>query len=434
MLSWAIAGAVLPVIVAVGYSVLSFLFLMRSGDQTKILLAFIAMLIMSDSRSPMFFWAGDAKIVVAIILWLSILRNYREFKNFDNRIFRYFIPFVVFALLSTFWSFDLTTTFQRAVSFALIYFSVPLLYLKTLRENPRFNATFMWFIVVILGVGLVIHFSSPGFTTISGRFRGLLGNPNGMGLFLLLVFLMGYLTYKRHNDEYNLTKLAIVFMIVFGLSLVLTGSRSAIFSIMIFFIFMRLRALTNAVAVLAFLALVGSYEYLMYQLPDVILYLGMEEYFRLETLREGSGRNVAWNFAWLKIEDVFYLGGGVGYTDYIYMVHGAELSRLGHQGNAHSSYLTIWLDTGIIGLGLFIFGILATIVNAVANSRYTLPIVFALLFTTYFESWLAGTLSPFTSVFLILLTALQQETEIVEEVIAAEDGAPDESIELLNTT
>jgi len=414
--SWAIAGYVLPSVVAVIWSVFSFVFLMRSGDQTRVLLAFVALLIMSDSRSQMFQFAANAKIVVAIILWLNIMRNFSDYKTIDNRIFRYFLPFILYTAISAIWSFDIVTSLQRTISFAIIYFSIPLIYIRALEQNSRFNAKFMWFVVVILGVGLFIHLLSPQFTTIAGRFRGLLGNPNGMGLFLLLVFLLGFLTYSRHQDEYGLSRLAIIFLVVFGLSLILTGSRAAIFSILIFLLFNRLSAITNLVSVIAFLALVFSYEYLLFRLPDIILYLGLDEYLRLQTLQEGSGRNVAWSFAWHKIDDVFYAGGGIGYTDYIYTLHGAELSRLGHQGNAHSSYLTLWLDTGIIGLGLFVFGLLMNIINAVANSRYTLPIVFAILFTTYFESWLAGTLSPFISTFLILLTALQQESVILDEL------------------
>jgi len=414
--SWAIAGFALPSLVAVVWSVFSFVFLMRSGDQSRVLLAFVALLIMSDSRAHMFQFAGNAKIVVAIILWLNIMRNFREYKSIDNRVFRYFLPFILFSIIGVFWSFDIVTSLQRTISFAIIYFSIPLIYIRALQQNPRFNAMFMWFVVVVLVIGLMIHFLSPQFTTLSGRFRGLLGNPNGMGLFLLLVFLLGFLTYKRHQDEYKLSGLAVVFLVVFGLSLVLTGSRSAIFSILIFLIFNRLSSIANFVSVLAFLVLVFSYEYLLFRLPDIILYLGLEEYMRLQTLQEGSGRNVAWSFAWNKIQDVFYFGGGVGYTEHIYVVHGRELSILGHQGNAHSSYLTIWLDTGVIGLGLFVFGLLMNIINAIANSRYTLPIVFAILFTTYFESWLAGILSPFTSTFLILLTALQQESVILDEI------------------
>jgi len=412
--SWALVGLTLPTLAAIIWSVFSFLFLMRSGDQTRILLAFIAMLIMSDSRSRIFLFASDAKIVVSILLWVNIIRNYSEYKNIDNKMFRYFIPFILYVSISIFWSFDIAASFQRTISFAIIYFSIPLLYINALKQNPKFNVDLVWFVVVVLGIGLVIHSVSPGFTTITGRFRGLLGNPNGMGLFLLLVFLLGFLTYKRHKEEYDLGKLAVVFLVVFGLSLVLTGSRSAIFSILIFLLFYRLSSVANFISVLAFLAFVLSYEYLFMRLPEVILYLGLEEYMRLQTLQEGSGRNVAWSFAWKNIEDVFYTGGGVGYTEYLFRLHGAELSRLGHQGNAHSSYLTIWLDTGIVGLVLFVFGLFMNILNAVSNSKFALPIVFAILFTTYFESWLAGTLSPYITLFLLLFTTLQQESGIVE--------------------
>lgn len=157
---------------------------------------------------------------------------------------------------------------------------------------------------------------------------------------------------------------------------------------------------------LLFLFFIIGYEYFLIQLPQLIGFFGLEEYFRIETLEEGSGRFVAWNFAWERIQDVFFVGGGFGHTEFVFDLYSDQLSKLGHQGNAHNSYLTIWLDTGLIGIVLFLFGLVRAIANSVAGSSYTLPIMYGVLFSTFFESWLSASLNPFTSLFLISLTSL----------------------------
>jgi O-antigen ligase len=152
--------------------------------------------------------------------------------------------------------------------------------------------------------------------------------------------------------------------------------------------------------------LVFSYEILISNLPAMIEYLGFAEYFRLDTIEEGSGRFIAWNFAWIQIQNVFFAGGGFGHTEYIFKQFYNELSRLGHQGNAHHSFLTIWLDTGLIGIVLFALGLFRSVYKSIGASPYALPIIFSILFSAFFESWLAASLNPFTSLFLISLTLM----------------------------
>jgi O-antigen ligase len=103
---------------------------------------------------------------------------------------------------------------------------------------------------------------------------------------------------------------------------------------------------------------------------------------------------------------VFFLGGGFGYTEYIYKLNSTMLSMLGHQGNAHNSYLTLWLDTGLIGIILLFIGFVQTIVKANRVSHFTLPIFYAVFISANFESWLAASLNPFTSLFLVIVSLL----------------------------
>jgi len=149
-----------------------------------------------------------------------------------------------------------------------------------------------------------------------------------------------------------------------------------------------------------------GYEVLFQNFELIVKSLGLDDYFRIKTLETGSGRNIAWTFAWEKIQENFFFGKGFAYDELLYSSHYEELSIKGHQGNAHNSFLTIWINTGVFGLFFFIRAILATFFVAAKNSRYAFPILFAVAFSANFESWLAASLNPFTFLFLMMMTIL----------------------------
>jgi O-antigen ligase len=421
LLLWAALGAFLPKLVVAGIVVLSFLLVLRTRDLSKIFVVFIATLIFSDSRSSMFAFAETAKIGVVVLTLIYIAFNFDLFKSVPNVIFKYFLPFLAFAVLAAVWSQEKFTAFQKAFSYGLVYFVLPLLFLKAFFSDKSFIKDVLVFFFLILSAGLVIHAVNPEFTSLVGRYRGLLGNPNGLGIFLTVMFPLIFLLGKEIGDQFKENRFHFLLYAVFGWSLVLTGSRTSLIAILIFVLFNRLRYLSNAVSFILFIALIFSYEYLLSTLPSIIEFLGLAEYFRLDTLEEGSGRFVAWSFAWQRVQEVFFVGGGFGYTEYIFKQYFAELSRLGHQGNAHNSFLTLWLDTGVIGILLFATGLLRTALLAIKNSPYALPVIFSVLFSTYFESWLAASLNPFTGLFVISLTVLINYQNLSGEEMPTED-------------
>lgn len=406
ILTWLGAASLLGRTGAIVWSILSFLLIIRTGNITKLLIALLAMLIFSDSRLQIMNFAEVAKIGVVVLVGLHIIRDIKHYNALDNRIIKYFLPFIIFSVLATLWAPGPFTAFQKSVSYGLIFLSIPFLLTRATNQNNKFGFDLVVFFVLIMGAGLVLYFLNPALVTLQGRYFGIMGNPNGLGLILLLMFPLSYLFWIQYKDRLASKQIIWIFLLVFAYSLYLSGSRTAIFSLLIFFGFSRLRYFTNWATILGFVVLVISYEYLLFQLPTIIHNLGLDDYMRVSTLREGSGRNVAWQFGWSKLDDVFFAGGGFGYTERVFFGNSEYLSRMGHQGNAHNSYLTLWLDTGLIGLSLFVIALLRTIIAGVRNSSYTLPVVYALLFSTYFESWLAASLNPFTSLLLITLTFL----------------------------
>jgi O-antigen ligase len=406
LISWAIIGALLPVAIAIGYVLVTYLLVLRTGNLYKIFISILCILIFSDSRSSIFSFAETAKISLIVLTLIYLVFNYNNMAVKRNDLFRFFLPFLVFSLMTTLWASQPFIAFQKAISFGIIIFTVPLIYHNGRIDNRFFNREIVYFLFSILLVGFLIQFVSPSFTTLVGRYRGLLGNPNGLGIFLLVVFSVVYPILNRKEFHQNDRLFVWLLYIMFIGSLVFSASRSAIVAIGIFVILNRFRYFSNAAMLLIFIAFVFSYEVLLIQLPNVIMSFGLEEYFRLETLEEGSGRFVAWNFAWEHIQDRFFVGGGFSHSEYVFRSFGQRLSILGHQGNVHNSYLTLWLDTGLIGIILFTLGIVRAVYLALANSPYALALTLAILFSAYFESWLAASLNPFTILFVLSLTIL----------------------------
>src|SRR5690606_21078237 len=108
------------------------------------------------------------------------------------------------------------------------------------------------------------------------------------------------------------------------------------------------------------------------------------------------------------------------------------LSALGHKGGAHDTYLALWLNVGVVGLILYFRGLAPILIKATNNTSIALAVLFSLLFSILYESWLAGSLNPYTILLLVILTIMseeeiigsldQQEAEV--EALPEEPAAP----------
>lgn len=402
---WIVAGMYVGGWIAVAVSVFTYFLIVQNGRRGHILLGLLAILLFSDSRSDIFQFAIQAKIGFALLGLYYVLSNWKKLPGKYNHVFRFFIPFFVYAFLLVPFTSDVFDALQKTFSYAIIFLIVPLLFAGAVENNKGFLTDLITFILIILAVGLIFRFIDPEFVTLAGRYRGLLGNPNGLGIFLTLVFPIFYIVLESEAFKASV-RVKWIFYGVFVISLLLCQSRTAILACGLFLAFNAYPALRGGLGLLLFLTLVFSYEYLLSQLPAIVISLNLGEYFRIDTLLAGSGRVIAWEFAWNKIQDVFFFGGGFDYTNNLYYQYYDYLSRLGHQGNAHNSFLTLWLDTGVVGLVFFVIGLVRTAVYAMSRTPYTLPVLYGVLFSTNFESWLAASLNPFTSLFLIILTIL----------------------------
>jgi len=175
---------------------------------------------------------------------------------------------------------------------------------------------------------------------------------------------------------------------------------------------------------LGFVVIGVTYEYIFESAISVGISLGLAENLRLDNIEEGSGRFIAWDFAWKEIQTSPIIGSGFGYDVNLMQANFNWLSRAGHEGGVHNTYLIIWLNTGVIGLILFLRALILLTIQASKRSYVALPILLAVMISIMFEPWLAASLNPYTSMFLVALTIMvspiffsKDEEPEVEEVI-----------------
>lgn len=405
---WVIAGyaggALVGVAVVVG-SVLLFKYKLLFEE---LFIGFILIQIFSDSRQHWMSFASDAKTAYVLLLAAFFFFDRRKFHEFNRLVFLFF-PFLFLALVLVFASDAWINCLQKTISYSLLLIIVPNYVIKIYEEKGMFFFKNLIFcLTLILFIGILLKPIWPSvIASYEGRFNGLFGNPNGIGLFCSIFFLLVCTVEYYFKDIFSKWEKAFVYGVIF-LSVILCSSRTSIMCILIYYFFLRISKISPYLSFLIFIVVLSSYQLLFSNLPFIIKTLGLGDYFRITTLEGGSGRDVAWKYAWEKIQENFFLGKGFVNDEMVFYSDeaAARLSILGHQGNAHNSYLTLWLNTGIIGLFLFARGFLLAFLKGAKNTRIALPIMFSLLFSANYESWMAASLNPFTIQLWIILTLL----------------------------
>lgn len=371
---------------------------------TEIFIAFFAVLILSDNRFHYADWADTFKNVFLVLLLLFMWRAKKDLYN-DFQFLKLFLPFYLLSLFLISKSETPLVSFEKSTSYFLLISTIPNFIIAGHKKNGNeFFRSLIWFVTLMLSYGFVLKVLFADYSRLEARYMGIFGNPNGAGIFCMLFFILVYVL----NEKLKLfvkKELIVIFGIIF-LTIVLSGSRTAIFSISIFLLFRYFNNISPAVGFLMLVLIIIGYEFIFLNFQTIVDGLGLGEYFRLDTIKDGSGRFIAWNFAYENVKEAWWFGRGFGYTEYLFKFYELELSMLGHQGNAHNSYLTIWLDTGFVGLVLFLRALLLLFFKGAKMNRTSLGVLYAVLFSVYFESWLIGSLNPITIQVYIILTVL----------------------------
>ncbi len=381
------------------------LLMMLRGFYTELLLCFFLTLILSDSRNPSLAVFQNVKNIYILLLGLGLFLIPRKNVPYERTVIKFW-PFFAIALFCVFYSDDYLTTLQKTLSYFLIVVIVPnYFFLAWKKDGTALIETIVWWVTLLLFTGFVLRYIAPEQVFLEDRYTGILGNPNGMGLFTLMFFIFFRVAETNWTGIFGRWERIIIYAIIIG-SLLSCGSRNSLFAIILFLSFGYFYRISSVAGFIFFIVIAASYSFIQINLLSIVTSLGLEDQFRVETLENASGRTVAWAFGWQQIQENIGFGKGIGYTDYLYRKYYNVLSMQGHQGNAHNSYITFWLDTGLFGLIFFLRGIIVSFWNTTRNNRYAIPALYAILFSAFFESWLTASLNPFTIQLMLILTIL----------------------------
>lgn len=384
---------------------LSLIFFQIRGMHKQIFFGLIFIIFMSDSRNMNLFSASSIKEVYVVFMGIFMLFSQKNFKPFQQ-IYRPFLPFLLYAVVVAFRNPDIVLSLQKVFSYGLMYLVVPGYVSRGFREEgERYIGDFLNYLGFLLLLGFLFLPILGQNAYIGGRYAGPLGNPNGLGLYcsvffiLIVIFSRNFPNVLGKQEKFFLLLLTLV-------SLAMSGSRNATVTILLFVLLGRVFSASNLFGFVTILAVLVFNPQIGALLEWVVRMVGLDEFYRLKGLEEGSGRLVAWLFAWQNILNEPVLGSGFNYTNYIFDKNFIQLSLKGHQGNAHNTFLTFWLDTGFIGLVLFLRGFFLSFYWHSKNSRLVLPAMFSLLFSMFFESWFTSALNPVTFQVIALFSVM----------------------------
>lgn len=402
---WYIVGSLsIPAFFALG--TLSILLLWRKALYFEILLGFFFILILSDNLRYQTDFAKVYKNVYILILTLIAILDRRKFPPM-NPLLKYFLPFIGVGLIALAFSPVISTGFQKTVSYVLLLYAVPQFFLKSFSDRgPVIVKDFIFMGILLIIYGFLMQFVDYNFAfSHQGRFRAVFGNPNGLGIFTILLFGLAYVSREYFKELFSKADLRWIFFTII-IAMLLSGSRTAVIALTMFFIMTRFYRLSPLLGFIFFLTVLFATEIISQNLVAIVDAIGLSDFFRIETLEGGSGRYIAWNFAWDVIQENFWLGRGFAFDEWIMSKNEDYLSDLGHQGGVHNTYLIIWLNTGIIGLALFLRALFLLFIKASKNVSVAFPILWMVMFSIMLEPWLAASLNPFTIMFLMVLTLM----------------------------
>lgn len=420
-LAWLIVGKLGGTIVGI---VISFVALIYFWNREEFTLAFLGLFMLATfAGGSIFPFAKPARniymLAICLLMFIGNLNKVIAVDPFYRKLGLFFLYSLPLLLLSP----TIFISFQKNISFILLYICIPPLFLSVMQYNRHeFIELLLILLIAVLAGGILIYIVNPSAVLRAGRYKGFFGNPNEIGLFCVMSFIF-ILTIQKHSRIKNS-----IYFLLYGLiliSLLLCGSRGSMLGLLVFLAvwFSRFGWVGG---IFVFTTIFVLYGLIFDNIVYIVELLGFQEYFRLDSLDMAGGRVHGWAFAWEEIQKSFIFGRGWVYDEYIFEVHKSELLVLNHQGGVHNSYLAVWLNTGIIGLFLFLTGIILLFVKASQIDRIAIPAFFAFFVTAFFEPWMQSSLNIVSVIMIMFLTI----TIFAKDIFLEDDF--DDSIDLDN--
>ncbi|OHX64935.1 O-antigen ligase family protein [Flammeovirga pacifica] len=388
----------------VASAVASYFMITQSKDHTPqlLLILFLTTFFLGDNISGSYGFANNLRFVIIGINFIYLLR-YQIFSS-NNGI--YLWPLTIWALISTsFGIFNDSGALLRAIAYLFVGLSIFNLNKILLQKNAlSYYQIIYLFLLLFFSVNVLSLFVPIGKDVwLAGRFRGLMHNPNGLGILIVLAYPFIDLIHDKAPSLFT-KKNNTVFRILLIFLVILTGSRNAIFSIVIYELTVRFLSKKPILLIIVFFVIIFLYFNIEKQdIFNVIKSLGLSEQLRINSLMDASGRTDVWKVAWKEAQNNLWVGNGMMYDYrfiYIYkMKYFGENAPRAWNG-IWNSYLSLVLNIGLIGMACYAYFIKKVFEKA-QNTQLAIAFLITALFSGITESWMAASMNGFTPLFFL---------------------------------
>lgn len=370
-----------------------------------IILSMILILVMGDSLEWYLQFFKNLRIVaIMFAAMITIFDLFRRKYKFEA-IMWLSLPFWIVSLIGVFRSPVAILSFSKMVSYLLLIMVVLHYIQYHIRKNPaRVLADIARLTSWIFLAGLILAVIAPHVAIEGLRYRGIFGNPNGLGIYCTMIYMLLVIQWDLFPKNHKVITVTMILLII---STIISGSRTALGTIGIFtllYFFYRGSRLKRYSFWMFFLP-AGFIFLTIFRIEDIAEMLGLAKYLRVDSLREGTGRFWAWGIGIEKIKETWLIGRGFAYETWYFRSIRDFLNDHGHEGNMHNSFLTFIMNNGVIGFSFFFIFLLA-VFRKMRVKKFAIPLLVTGLISAMFESWLNSSLNAFNIIFLLCVITL----------------------------
>ncbi|RAJ22258.1 O-antigen ligase [Gelidibacter algens] len=367
---------------------------------------FIVIFFLGDNFEGVFSFTQNLRFVILAISLFVLLK----FELFQSNVAKFILPFSIVITLITI---AVSPLGIQAASRGLSYFLVALVMFKSVQllvahDAKRFYDLIITVLLLYFSVTLLLLFVPfLGDVYINERFNGLMGNPNGLGFVAMFSYAVIDIIRRKNQTSFSPHFFTAFKIVLIGL-VILTASRTALFSVLIYEITLRLLKykFLLAVVLLAMIYIYGISATLSTE--AIVESLGLSEYLRIDSLDDASGRTEVWAVALDEIQNQPWFGKGMLYDNYFINDFADRYigePRARHWYGIWNSYLSLLLNVGIIGLLGFAFFWYK--MYALSQMRIVrVAFLMMCLFSAVSESWMAASMNAYMPM-VFLCWALQ---------------------------
>ncbi len=270
------------------------------------------------------------------------------------------------------------------------------------------NFVFYYFIGVSIfcSISLMFYFFFPdigkytywqdGVLFESSRLKGIAGHPNTLGFMAATGLIAAFHSYYV---RYPISKTVYVLAAIILYSLILTNSRSSLAFLIItlvIFILIHSRSLILTMPLISLFAIIIAVGFDFFKTKALDMLVVFSRSGSSEEITSVTGRSNIWNMMIELIEQKPIFGWGHANLEPVLFKHADEIGF--SVGQAHNLYLQTAFAGGIVGLGIFLSGMLVMlIISTIRAYRYQVPFDFCvivfILFAGITESIILTTVS-----------------------------------------